>query len=219
MNSNSVSIVTLAHRYKKLSKREAFAVLKRIIDRKEPCSDDNLARLYSFFLCSPIKSKYATDNFAWCTQAATNTNPVFDLRFLNVSGGMGYATDGHRLFYAPVSKDDGFYDVSGSKVDGAKFPQVHQLIEGSVKDPGNITHGPFKVHIREEHGQVYHAYNIGGVYINTKYFNEALAGLSPDEFTIMSNTETRMVRVCNHANDRVAIIMGLRIDVVEGDMQ
>lgn len=217
MSEDRPSIATLAHRRAKLTKREAFTVLKKVIKTEGLASDDDLAGLYSFFLCAPVKSKYADDNFAWCTQAMTNEDPKFDMRFPKVEAGVCYTTDGNRLFYAHVPMEDGFYDVAGSKVEDKRFPKVNGIIKSAEKDCRDVAEWPFKVSTRIEHDKVYHSYNIGGVHIKTRYLDEALAGLETEEFTIRASVEARMVRVNNHAHDRVAIIMGLRVDAEDFD--
>lgn len=210
MSKQDVSIVTMAHRRAKASKRDAFAIVRAASKRGELLCHDEIAALYSYFLMPPVKSTVKTDNFAWVVQAATNSDPKFYLRLVEVARGVAYATDGHRLFYADVSLADGAYDVGGNAVDAERFPKYDDVINSTVKNVTDIVEPPFEAELFVGNNGEYHCYDIGGVRINTKYLDEALA--CEGEMIVRANEEECRVRVNNMEHTRFAIIMGLRKD-------
>ena len=208
MSNKNVDIISLAHRRAKASKRDAFNIIKAAAKRGDLKCHDEIAALYSYFLSPPVRSKIRTDNFAWVAQATTTGDPKFDLRFVEVEDGIAYATDGHRLFYADVAMENGSYDVGGNAVDTQRFPKYDGVIGSAFKNVIDIVEPPFEAELFMSNKGEHHSYDVGGVKINTKYLDEALA--CDGEVIVRASEKECIVTVNDMEHTRFAIIMGLR---------
>lgn len=121
------TIATIAHGSRKPNKAHAFRVVRNLIASGNAPNDEQLAILYGYF--QPAVPKKPKTVFDWVALALGKNDVRRQINMLHVKNGVLYATDGHRIHYAPTELADGCYDKSGSPTDfNMDFASVERII-------------------------------------------------------------------------------------------
>ena len=117
------------------SRAEAFAAIAAMRDG-ETLTPYQLDRLWLYF-APAIPAKPKTP-FQWAGHAIAGLKDKRpSLRYVNVVDGVIYASDGHRLHYAPTTLGDGFYEPKTGTLDtsvDARPPDFQRVIADALQD-------------------------------------------------------------------------------------
>ena len=124
MNINTIA-TSASQLSKRVSKKEAFAIIKELVDR--PINEYDISRLYSYFM-PPVPAKPKTAE-QWVAKAMAKADVRYYLNYLYSDGKRLLATDGHRLHAMPTDLEAGFYNTDLVKVDvDARYPDTNRVI-------------------------------------------------------------------------------------------
>lgn len=152
-------------------RKEAFSLACKA--RTHHLTDREIDSLINYFAPSvPTTPKTA---FQWVARAVAFNDVRKYLQYVFVADGVMVATDGHRLHHAATDLKNGFYDPkTGMLVEvDAKYPEWRRIIPKRAA---------MKAHTDSEEWNAIlvpktsiFAAKIGGVHINKKYLDDALA--------------------------------------------
>jgi hypothetical protein len=158
----------------KPNKATAYRMVRKA--RAEGCalSTCDLDALINYF--APARSKEPKSAEEWVARACADKNEVrFYLRFLYVSAGVAYGTNGHRLHWCDTKLADGYYSpvtLDPCDCDGT-FPDVKRAVPGALSGVEYST-GMEKVAVSGKGDR--NVELAKKTYVNEKYWLQALGG-------------------------------------------
>jgi hypothetical protein len=148
-------IVNMAHKLDhKVKKQEVLEIVQQFMlymeeNRLNHIADSDLARLYSYFRCTPLKKEQTPAHWVGKAVAVLKKNISIDsLNYLYSDGETLWGTDGHQLHWIRAGRQfpEGFYDPK--TLDPLEcpyqYPACRNFIEGWNIDYEKIYHKHFK---------------------------------------------------------------------------
>lgn len=146
---------------------ELYEQLAQLEDFEKSGAEKKLIELYRFF--KPTPPKTAKTAFDWVGQAVSTEKHRDYIHHIFVADGRMQATDGHRLHVAKTDLKNGFYAVTGEKLDvDLSFPDT----DGILPDKDKMT--KFNIDLTACDVQDYgkgQCYKIGDALLNTKFID------------------------------------------------
>lgn len=115
------------------SRKEAYASVRDLKSGGQ-LPEGDIDRLLNYL--APPLPKTAKTAFQWVAKAAGKNDLRKYLNSVHVDGGVMYASDGHRIHWAPTELGDGYYDARTElpfDLD-SKYPDVRRTVGGSFGD-------------------------------------------------------------------------------------
>lgn len=196
-------MIKLTHNLK-VSKKEAYEI---VLNYKKSCelSESDIDKLINYF-APPIPKKSKTVEQWVALAAGTKNEPRTNLRYLHVLDGFVYATDGDRLHWGKTDLQNGWYNpktllpVTYDKqpVNYMKIINQTTTCEACTVVVDNLVKVVVSMKIN--------AFCLpGDVFINEKYFNEAVQGRE----SIVVKTSNQLIHSSNEFGE--FIILGVRV--------
>jgi hypothetical protein len=129
-----MNTITLDNNIKAASRKDAFHIITMALNGKRELDPSSLESLYKFFMPKmPKKVKTAEQ---WVGQAVGVKDVREFTHYIHVLDGVMYATDGHRIHFAPTELEDGTYHpVTMSPV---KFTQTKPDLKRIIPTEGQL---------------------------------------------------------------------------------
>jgi hypothetical protein len=112
---------------KKPSKAETFELVLKIASGETPTPYE-MSLLVNYF--SPTLPAKAKTPFDYVVKAVECKGDRKVLNYIHVRGGTAYASDGKRMHYAPVDKQDGLYSAAGVPAVNVEAQRYGDSLEG-----------------------------------------------------------------------------------------